>query len=287
MVLKATAPKANHRYASATEFQADIENHLRWLAEPSFGAREIQKLLTGAFAVERATTKALIDAQLRSTSVPDEPAPAPREAPLEPPITLTDRTPLEELASVPPGRDATRAGKGRRRAAVVVSALAAASAVGLAASSKLSRPPERRGEAATLTSASKLRPGTGQAGDLPSAPDVSTGPGGLAGADARLPAAAEEVRATATAGGTSLEAVRQPQKVLVPVASTAWRRRVVAVPAPPERSVPEESPPVTSAPAPPRVDDPPPEPAAPLHPSPAPGAGRVKKPIDTQDPYAD
>jgi serine/threonine-protein kinase len=287
MVLRATAPKAIHRYASAAEFQADIENHLRWLAEPSFGAREVQKLLTGAFAQERAATKALIDAQLRSTSAPDGPELTSSVLPIEPPITLTDRTPLEELASVPTGRDrdATRSGKGRRRAAIVVSALAAAGAVALAASSKLSRPAEKRGEAATLASAT-VRPASGEAGDLRSAPDESTVPRSSAGADARLPAAAATASATATSSATPLEAARQPEKVPGPVEWAGRRRRVVTVPAAPDRSAADESPPLASAPPPPRTDGPPPEPAAAPPRSPPPSAGRVKKPIDTQDPYA-
>jgi serine/threonine-protein kinase len=279
MILRATAPKASHRYASAAEFQADIENHLRWLAEPSFGAREIQKLLTGAFAEERAATKALIDAQLR-TSAPDEPTPATGVRPVELPITQTDRTPLEELASVPPGRDATRTGTGRRRAAVVLTALAAAGAVGLAASLKLSHPPEKRGEAATLASATE-RPGTGEgqragsasapppvAAVLPSSPGVSDAP------------------SSSAADATPLEAGRRPQGFPGRVEWPARPKRVVNGPALPDRSAPDESPPVASAPAPPRVDGPPPEAAAPPPASPPSGAGRPKRQIDTQDPYA-
>jgi eukaryotic-like serine/threonine-protein kinase len=281
MILRATAPKASNRYANAAEFQADIENHLRWLAEPSFGAREIQKLLSGAFAEERAATKALIDAQLRSTSVPDEPTPATGVRPVELPITQTDRTPLEELASVPSGRDATRTGTGRRRAAVVLTALAAAGAVGLAGTFKLSHPPEKRGEAATLASA--LPPVA--AANPPSSPGVSNVPGSSAGTNSRWPGVAEAA-AVATANPTSLEAGRKPQGFPGHVEWPARPKRVVNGPANPDRSAPDEAPPVESAPPPPRSDGPAPEAAEPAPRSPPPGAGRVRKPIDTQDPYA-
>jgi serine/threonine-protein kinase len=273
MILRATAPRASDRYASAAEFQADIENHLRWLAEPTFGAREIQKLLTGAFAGERASTKAVIDAQLRGASASDAPVPSPRAFRIEPPVTQTVRAPLVELASVAAGRDATRAGNGRRRAAIVLGGLAVVGVVAAAASLRLSRPTANRGEAATLGS---------------SAAASSTLPGSPAGEDSPSPVPTASPRAAAAASPVGAAALGlKPERAPGPVESATRRRRAVTVPAAPDRGVADVVSTVESA-ANPRSQERAPEQASPPpRPTPSNGGGRLKKPIDTQDPYAE
>jgi serine/threonine-protein kinase len=297
MILKATAPKANDRYQSAAEFQADIENHLRWLAEPAFGAREIQKLLSGAFAGERASMKALIDAQLRSTNEttpgadsarrqvasrsPDVPA-TPRLPTFEQ-AAQTIRAPVEELATFPSGsgRDAPR-GNVRRRGTIAMIAVAAAGAVAIASSFTLSRSAEKRGDPATLASSQQAPSGASTP-----APPLSAAPG---------PSSATSVEATTAAAP-------KPERAPGPVEWPARRRRGASSPAAPaaaitDRGAPAPSTGASSTTAPPRSEATPvearaperpttPEPPTPPSSPPPASSGRAKKSIDTQDPYAE
>ena len=69
MILKATAAKPEDRYATGAEFQAELEEYLKHMGQPSFGARDIGKFLSDVFSEERARVKNVIDDQLRFLSV--------------------------------------------------------------------------------------------------------------------------------------------------------------------------------------------------------------------------
>ena len=68
MILKATAASREDRYATAAEFQAELEDHLKQMGQPSFGGRDVGKLLSEVFSDERARVKNVIDDQLRFLS---------------------------------------------------------------------------------------------------------------------------------------------------------------------------------------------------------------------------
>ncbi len=65
IILKATAFEPEDRYASAVEFQGDVEVYLDALGQPSFGGRDLGRVVGAAFAWERAQIKSVVDEQLR------------------------------------------------------------------------------------------------------------------------------------------------------------------------------------------------------------------------------
>ncbi len=64
IIRRATAVQIDERYPTAAEMQRDLEAHLRAMDTPSFGARDIGKLVSEAFAEDRARIRAVIEAQL-------------------------------------------------------------------------------------------------------------------------------------------------------------------------------------------------------------------------------
>jgi serine/threonine-protein kinase len=66
IILKATAVKKEDRYASASEMQADVEQHLKTMDVPAFSARDVGKFFSDVFQAERDRIKKVIDAQLRT-----------------------------------------------------------------------------------------------------------------------------------------------------------------------------------------------------------------------------
>jgi eukaryotic-like serine/threonine-protein kinase len=64
IILKATAESAADRYQTAGEMQADLEACVREMGPPSVGARDVGKLVSEAFAEERATIRSVIEEQL-------------------------------------------------------------------------------------------------------------------------------------------------------------------------------------------------------------------------------
>jgi serine/threonine-protein kinase len=65
MILKATATNPADRYASAAEFQREIEEYLEGPGQPAIGPRDVGKFLADVFVKERAELKTVIDEQLR------------------------------------------------------------------------------------------------------------------------------------------------------------------------------------------------------------------------------
>jgi serine/threonine-protein kinase len=279
IILRATAPRARDRYASAAEFQADIENHLRWLAEPQFGSREIQKLLGAAFAEERASTKMLVDAELRSPSTPDAATdsalfgrgsgpPAPSGLPPEPGVTQTYQTSLEQLASQHTRREG-KAGGGRNRAVRIAVMVAVAGSL-VAGGAWLF---ERNQSAGRVDAATMAAPA---ASAEPPPPQIDS---------AGAPAVARPSPGTASPMPQSTGAALRPEAPTAPRSILPWPRRAPPPPAaPPVATVtPSNAAPSTAQGASPA--EPVSQTAAPD--SPAPSSGRVKKQIDTRDPYAD
>jgi serine/threonine-protein kinase len=64
IILKATAPRADDRYATAAEMQADVEAYLATLGAPAFGSRDVGRYVTTLFGEERERIRAAIDEQV-------------------------------------------------------------------------------------------------------------------------------------------------------------------------------------------------------------------------------
>ncbi|MGD0528799.1 MAG: serine/threonine-protein kinase, partial [Polyangiaceae bacterium] len=64
IIRRATAVQLGERYPTAAEMQHDLEAHLRAMDVPRFGARDIGKLVSDAFAEDRARIRGVIEAQL-------------------------------------------------------------------------------------------------------------------------------------------------------------------------------------------------------------------------------
>ncbi len=276
IILRATAPRATDRYATAAEFQADIENHLRWLAEPPFAAREIQKLLSTAFAEERASTKGLVDAELRtSTSTPDG---APESSmfgrgsgprpfsgpPPEPGVTHTYKTPLEKLASQHTRRRGRAGGAGGSIARILVTATVAGLAIAGGTWFFQRNQGERHVETATLASSAASEGSSARGADSAVHAEGARPP---AGAASPMP--------------SSMGAKWRPEAPSPRHSIGPWPRR----PAPPPPPVAPSSTGPSAPAAPPPIESAT-EPTA-RNAATAPSSGRVKKQIDIRDPYAD
>jgi serine/threonine-protein kinase len=68
IIVKATAPAAPDRHASAAELQADLEAYMKAAGLPAIGPRELGRFVGEMFAAERAEIRSAIDAQLRILS---------------------------------------------------------------------------------------------------------------------------------------------------------------------------------------------------------------------------
>jgi serine/threonine-protein kinase len=102
IIMKATAAEARQRYASAAEFQADIDSHLGWLGEPPFETREIAQFLRELFSQERASLQALLDDQLRAFRPGTPDARGTEELPLVgPPSHRSGTAPALSLSQAP------------------------------------------------------------------------------------------------------------------------------------------------------------------------------------------
>ncbi|HEY6464234.1 MAG TPA: protein kinase, partial [Polyangiaceae bacterium] len=64
IILKATAPRCDERYAMAAEMQADVEAYLAAIGAPSFGSRDVGRYVTTLFGEERERIRAAIDEQV-------------------------------------------------------------------------------------------------------------------------------------------------------------------------------------------------------------------------------
>jgi serine/threonine-protein kinase len=281
MILKATAARASDRYASAAEFQADLENHLRWLAEPTFGARDIHRILSEAFAEERAAIKAVVDEHVRSAPV--ENAQGNSEQPLfsrvsarslpvatdDPPqqaslggATQTYCSSLGKLAEGYPESSQNARLRPSLATRLLVTAIAAALAV-----------------AGGTWAARWYRAGsTGLPAAAGSAASLAPASSATAPADATGTTASAAPAAQAPAQSTAAQEAHAPA-----VPPAAWRKRVGPPPAPhvvasgnasalaagPTAAQPETA--SAPAPAPPAAE---------------PASGHVKQQIDTHDPYA-
>jgi serine/threonine-protein kinase len=278
MILKATAASAGDRYASAAEFQADIDNHLRWLGEAPFGPREAQALLGKLFAEERASIQALIDEEVRSSRSPSSgtqglppptiPAASPRS--LTPPGVLVPtsgavaaelETAAAPTASAPPLRSAgpdaappTAAAPRGRHARAAVLALGAGVVLAGAAVAWRSSVSLQREAAASAGTAGGVERASPVASDAPGASPSGEAP------PAVLFARAPEAPVQDLPDASAAPVVRPPHAPSRPaaVASGAAAASAPAQPATPTG-------PVVSAAA----------------------SGRVKQQIDTRDPYAD
>ncbi len=65
IIMKATSVEPDHRYATAADFQRDLETFLKKADVASFGSRDVGRFVSDLFAVERANIKQVIDDQLR------------------------------------------------------------------------------------------------------------------------------------------------------------------------------------------------------------------------------
>jgi serine/threonine-protein kinase len=292
MILKATAAKPSDRYASAAEFQADVENHLRWLAEPTFGAREIQKLLSDAFAEERAAIKTVVDEQVRGAGAADEHGPP--EAPLfthvstrsiptitggrPEPAALNAATPtyctsLGKLASDNAVGDRRRRLRPPLATRILITGIVAVLAIaGGTWAARWHRAANGSGPAPTASAASVAATTSAATSAAAMAATVAD-PIGSVGS----PTPSAEVLSSTSA--------RDSRPVAAP--PPAWRKRPPSMaPARPEPPAAAGTPaPVASPLAPPPETSPSPSPASPAL-LPEPGSAHVKQHIDTHDPYA-